>query len=132
MFEEGNTPIQVAIKLDITTQEVERIYKEYWRLNGLYKLNEIYAELKENIFSFVKLYQFTKKEGMTQQQVIDAFKIAEEIPNLEAERQYIEDCIDDDGPKIFELKGQKESLVKELRSMLEEVESAGEYGKNQL
>ena len=57
---------------------------------------------------------------------------AEEIPNLEAERQYIEDCIDDDGPKIFELKGQKESLVKELRSMLEEVDSAGEYGKKQL
>lgn len=132
MFEEGNTAVQVAIKLDIETQDVERLYKEYWKLKGLYKLNEIYAELKDNIVSFVELYHLTKKEGMTQQQVIDALKIAEEIPNLQAERQYIEDCIDDDGPKILELNKRKVTLDSELRFILGEVESAREYRNNQL
>ena|GEM_PF-962772 len=132
MFEEGNTPVQVAIKLDIETGEVDRLYKEYWKLNGLHKLNEIYKELGSNILSFAKLYQFTKKEGMMPHQVIDALKIAEEIPNLEAERQHIEDCIDEDWPKIFELKRRKESLATELKSILEEIESAREYRNNQL
>jgi transcriptional regulator len=131
-FEQGNSPVQVAIKLDVETREVDRLYREYWNLKGLHQLNDLYAELKENIFSFVKLYRLTKNEGMTQQQVIDALKIAEEIPCFEAERRYIEDCIDEDWPKIFELKRQKESLTKELRSILEEVESAREYRNNEL
>jgi transcriptional regulator len=126
LFEQGNNPVQVAIKLDIQTQEIERLYKEYWKLNGLYKLNEIYADLKDNIFSFVKLFEFTKKEGMTPQQVIDVLKIAEEISNLQAERQHIEDCIDEDWPKIFELKRQKEALTKELHAFQEHVEFARE------
>src|SRR5439155_1223229 len=75
-----------------------------------------------NIFSFVELYQLTKKEGMTQQEVIDALKIVEEIPNLQAERQYIEDCIDDDEPKIFELKREREWLDCELKFLREHVE----------
>ncbi len=125
LFEQEFTPVQVAIELDLETDEIDRLFREYWKLSGLHKLNEIYAELIDNIFSFVKHYQSTKKEGMTPQRVINALKIAEEIPNLEAERQLIEDCIDEDGPKIFELKRQKESI-------LEEVESAREYGNNQL
>jgi transcriptional regulator len=132
LFEQGNTLVQVAIKLDMETREVDRLYREYWNLKGLHGLNDIYAELKGNIFSLVKLYRFTKKEGMTQQRVINALEIAEEIPKLQAERRYIEDCIDDDGPKILELKRQKDSLLKELRSILEEVESARQYRKNQL
>ena len=41
LFEEGHTPVQVAIKLDIETGEVERLYIEYWKLKGLHKLNEL-------------------------------------------------------------------------------------------
>ena len=96
LYEQAKTPLQVAIKLDIEPQEVDRLYKEFWNIKGLYKLNEIYAKLKDDIFSFVKLYQFAKREGMTPQRVINALKIAEQIPNLVAERQLIEDCIDDD------------------------------------
>jgi hypothetical protein len=126
LFEQAKTPVQVAIKLDIETEEADRLYREYWRLSGLHKLNEIYAKLKDNIFSFVKLYQLTKKEGMTPHQVIDVLKIAEEIPNLQAERQHIEDCIDEDWPKIFELKRQKEALIKGLHAFQEHVEFARE------
>jgi len=41
LFEQGNTPVQVSIKLDIETGEVDRLYKEYWKLKGLHKLNEL-------------------------------------------------------------------------------------------
>lgn len=132
MFEEGNTPVQVAIKLDMETREVDRLYREYWNLTGLHGLNDVYVELKGNIFSLVKLYHHTKKEGMTQQQVIDALKIAEKIPNLEAELRHIEDCIDTDGPKVLELKRQKESLDSELKFLREHVEFTRENSDNKL
>ena len=35
LFEQGNTPVQVAIKLDMQISEVDRMYKEYWESNGL-------------------------------------------------------------------------------------------------
>lgn len=35
LFEKGNTPVQVAIKLDIETGEVDRLYMEYGKLKGL-------------------------------------------------------------------------------------------------
>ena len=37
------------IKLNIKTEEVDRLYKEYWKLRGLHKLNEIYAELPQRV-----------------------------------------------------------------------------------
>ncbi|MRN62384.1 MAG: hypothetical protein FIO03_10150 [Nitrosopumilales archaeon] len=55
LFEQGNTSVHVAIKLNIETDEVDRLYREYWKLKSLYKLNEIYVESKEKILSFVKL-----------------------------------------------------------------------------
>lgn len=69
---------------------------------------------------------------MAPHQVIDALKIAQEIPNLEAERRYIEDVIDEDTRRIFELKRQKVSLANELNSMLEELQSFREYRDNKL
>ena len=69
---------------------------------------------------------------MAPHQVIDALKIAQEIPNLEAECRYIEDVIDDDTRRIFELKRQKVSLANELNSMLEELQSFREYRDKKL
>jgi hypothetical protein len=88
--------------------------------------------LKGNILAFVKLFQFTKKEGMTPQRVINALKTAEEVQCLEAERRRIADIIDEDGPKILELNRLKVSSANGLTSILEEVESAREYRNNQL
>jgi hypothetical protein len=42
MFMEGKTPTQVAIALNLREKEVSEYYKEYWQLNGLYKLDRIY------------------------------------------------------------------------------------------
>ena len=78
LFEQGNTSVHVAIKLNIETDEVDRLYREYWKLKSLHKLNEIYVESKEKILSFVKLYQLTKREGMTPQRVIP---MRYELPN---------------------------------------------------
>jgi hypothetical protein len=58
--------------------------------------------------------------------------MAEEIQFFEAERRRIADIIDEDGPKILELNRLKVSSADELKSILEEVESAREYRNNEL
>jgi hypothetical protein len=42
MFTENKTPIQVAIALNLREKEVNEYYREYWQLEGLYKLDQIY------------------------------------------------------------------------------------------
>jgi hypothetical protein len=134
LFEQGNTPVQVAVELDMELGEVDRIYKEYSESNGLHDFNQVNSEIKNSgsISGFIDVYQLAKQEGMTPQRVIDGLKIAEEIPFLEAKYQHIKDNIDLDRPRIFESKRQKESLANELKSMLDELQSFREYRDNQL
>jgi transcriptional regulator len=107
LFEQGYTPVDVAVKLDIDTGEIGRIYKEYWNLKGLYNLLQVYEELKGEISSILKLYQLTKKEGMGPEQVVNLLKIAAELPNLESRYKVIRS-------NIFALERREESLENRL------------------
>ena len=57
MFMEGKTPMQVAITLNLREKEANEYYREYWRLNGLYSLNQIYEEIEHGLWSVVELYR---------------------------------------------------------------------------
>lgn len=103
LFEQGYTPVEVAVKLDIDTGEIDRIYKEYWNLKGRYKLHQVYEELKGEISPLLKLYQLTKKEGMGPEQVVNLLKIAAELPNLESRYEVIRS-------NIFALERRRERL----------------------
>src|ERR687892_1553968 len=69
MFEEGSTPIQVAIALNLRENQVREYYREYWDLNGMYQLNQIYEEIGNAIWSVIELHRRAKAEGLTPQQV---------------------------------------------------------------
>ena len=60
-----------------------------------------------------------------QQQIVNAVKSAEKLPYLEAECQL-------NNANIDELNKQKESLVSQFESMLEEVKLARQYRENEL
>src|SRR5712692_10351447 len=83
LFEKGNRPIDVAIKLDLPEDEVTKLYRDYWKLKGLYDLNELYEEIGGEIFPVVQLYIHTKKAGMGPQQVVNALRIMERLPSIE-------------------------------------------------
>jgi hypothetical protein len=44
LFTEKRTPTQVAIELGSSTDETEKFYTNFWRLEGLYELYNIYQE----------------------------------------------------------------------------------------
>ena len=65
MFSQNKTPIDMTTELNLKVNHVEKIYKNYWKLKGLYKLYNLYEEHIENDFpSFLKLYKIIKEEAV--------------------------------------------------------------------
>ena len=94
MFEEGSSPIQVAIALNLRANQVSEYYREWWKLNGLYQLNQMYEELGNDIWSISELNRRTKAEGLTPQQVSRILKTTITLEynnrNLEYEQARLE------------------------------------------
>ena len=49
LFSEGKSPVQVAIALNLPEPEVAKFYVDYWKLKGLYTLNQVYDKNKDDI-----------------------------------------------------------------------------------
>jgi hypothetical protein len=69
LFEDGSHPIQVAIALDLRDKEVGQLYKEWWNLNGMYQVHQVYEELGNDIWAIAELNSRRKAEGLDIQQV---------------------------------------------------------------
>ena len=44
LFSELETPVEVALALDLPVDQVQAIYREYWKLDGMHRLVQIYEE----------------------------------------------------------------------------------------
>jgi len=91
LFAEGKTPVQVVIALDISPDEVHAIYREYWELKGMYKLNVVYEEAKDSLPSLLKLYKIVKEQDMGEDEVRNVLKLANnnELPYLQDKVEYL-------------------------------------------
>src|ERR687892_617743 len=90
MFNEGRNLIDVATALNLREKEVSEYYREYWNLNGMYNLNQIYEEIKDDIWSVLELHGKMKTEGLSPQQVSRILKttitLEHNIRDLEGEQ----------------------------------------------
>jgi hypothetical protein len=84
LFSEGKSPNEVAITLNVREPEVTKLYGEYWRLNQLYDLNQIYEETRGNFSYLVELWRLMKAENMTVAHAIRLLRIANrDLPSVE-------------------------------------------------
>jgi DNA-binding transcriptional MerR regulator len=84
LFFEGKNPLQVAIELNLKESDVTEYYKEYWKLNDLYELNQVHDEIKDDISYFLELYKSSKDAGMSIDHVKRLLEIANNnLPTLE-------------------------------------------------
>jgi hypothetical protein len=84
LFSEGKTPEEVAIALNLRQTQVTEFYTEHWKLKGLYMLNQIYEEIKDDIGPFVKLYISAQVARMGVKQVVRLLEIANNyLPSVE-------------------------------------------------
>lgn len=87
LFDEGKTPIQVAITLNLPSVDVTWLYTEYQKLIGLQELNQLHKEIGDDIFEFHRTYKFIKAHGYVPSQLIEAAEHLDELPLLRSERE---------------------------------------------
>src|ERR671918_1121504 len=94
MCMDGYNPAQIAITLGLREKEVSDYYREYWNLNGMYYLNQIYEELREDIRSLIELHRRMKSESLRPQQVPRILRrnitLEHNIRDLEGEQARLE------------------------------------------
>jgi DNA-binding NarL/FixJ family response regulator len=89
LLDEGKTPIQVAITLNLPSAEVTRLHTEYRKLIGLQELNQLHKEIGDDIFEFHRTYKFIKGHGYVPSQLIEAAGHLVELPLLRSEREQL-------------------------------------------
>jgi uncharacterized coiled-coil DUF342 family protein len=90
LFSEGKTPVQVVIALDIPADVVQAMYREFWELTGMHRLNVIYEEKKDSLPSLLKLHKIVEEQRMSEGEVINVLKLANnnELPYLQGKVEY--------------------------------------------
>ncbi|MDQ6862454.1 MAG: hypothetical protein M3044_01385 [Thermoproteota archaeon] len=93
LFSEGKTPVDVVVTLDLPADEVRAIYRDYWALNDMHELVEVYDQT--SLPSLLKLYRIVNAEGMGEQEIINILKLANnnELPYLQERTDYLRDQI---------------------------------------
>lgn len=85
LFSEGKSPVQVAIELNIRASEAIIFQREYWELEGLHILNQIYQEIRDGTWNFVNLWKSVKAAGMGVPHVNRLLTIANnDLPSVES------------------------------------------------
>src|ERR671915_781844 len=60
LFSQGKTPLDVAAELNIREVEATKYYREYWRLKHLYRFDQIYEDVKDDIVHIIRLHRTMK------------------------------------------------------------------------
>ena len=84
LFLNSKRPIDVAIELNLSPDDVEYVQQEFWLLNGMDDLALAYLEIKNNLDLFLSLFHLMKKNKIINQKDIKTvLKYATELPSLE-------------------------------------------------
>jgi predicted transcriptional regulator len=85
LFSKGNTPLQASVALNIRQSDVTKYFREYWKLQGLQKLDSLYRKTNGKIWLIWKLYKkLVKEKGMSIEQVVNAVNISvNKLPYME-------------------------------------------------
>lgn len=91
LFSELNTPVEVAIELDLPADQVMAICQEYWKLNGMYGLAQIYEEAKSDLHDLLRLHKIVKDLGMNEDDIRNVLELAKynQLQNVQREAQRI-------------------------------------------
>ena len=95
-FSEGKTPLDVAIALDLPADEVQAIHREFWELNNMHELAEVYEEIRPYLSSVLRLHKILNDRGMGEQEIINVLELANnhQLQHLQWKVEYLRNDID--------------------------------------
>ena len=74
----------MAITLNLKEPEVHELYRQYWSLQQLHDLYQVYEKIKDGIGSFVELHRLIEAAGMDINHVKRLLEVANgELPKVE-------------------------------------------------
>jgi DNA-binding CsgD family transcriptional regulator len=111
LFSEGKRPVQVAITLNLGEPEVTKLYREYWKLKRLHKLNSIYEEIGDDIRHIIEIYRRAKKEGQGIEHIVKLLQLANE----------------DNASGILQLERRRKWMIDEIHDLDTQIESSQSY-----
>jgi hypothetical protein len=118
LFSKGRTPIEVKIALNMQTEEVERYYKDYWKLKGLHELCRYYeTEIKKDLHSFLKLYKNVRSLGIQDYEIVHVLSNITKLSYFDSDLKTKEKEI-----KILSIK--KENIISELDDLDASIEES--------
>jgi hypothetical protein len=65
LYTEGKKPFEVAIELGIREAQVNKFFREFWKLKRLNQLYDIYPQIRHSLPIFLKLHKVLKRKGLT-------------------------------------------------------------------
>ena len=111
LFAQEKTLLQVAISLKIRQSVATKLYREYWKLKRLHKLNLIYKETNGKLGPFLKLYRLIKEKSMSIEQVANVVEIdIYKLPYMESLYKQLNDEVD-------KLQYAKQVLVNDIQAL---------------
>jgi hypothetical protein len=76
LFNQGKTPVEVAIELKLTEPPVSKLYKEYLHLKGYPEIVSLCDKIGEDAWAYLELYQLCNSIGMSNTEIVKAVDIA--------------------------------------------------------
>jgi hypothetical protein len=120
LFKENKNLVDVAIILNIDTDEVLSFYNDYLRLLNLQKLMTIYREMEDDIYLLEYLYHELKSEGLATRK--DIHRIIEQAGKLRSLDQTLMETAKDIG-RLSSAKVHLEKDVDELTRNIDEYDA---------
>jgi hypothetical protein len=117
LFSQAKTPVEVAIELGLDEKQITKFYREYWKLKGLYKLNLIHDEIKDDVVHFAKLYRLSKAVGKSAEDVVSLLNIANnDLPALEDKYKKLQRDLNDLESRSLDASITLEDLKSQIRT----------------
>ena len=131
LYKKGKSPIEVAIKLDLSPQEARSLYLDYLSLNNHHHFTETFKQFdNDSLQDIINLYHLMKQEGIGKKEIVETSKMINDLPKIKEEYHDISDQLSDlqkqrdfylsDNKllinKNFEMNNESNSLLSKLES----------------
>jgi len=84
LFEEGRSPLAVAVALNLRADKVSEFYREFWDLKQIHDFNKMFFETGGHLAPILKLYKMLRAAGYHVEQVTRLLRLANnDLPRLE-------------------------------------------------
>lgn len=123
LMEEGKSSLDIAIELNLSSDEVQGFRQEYLTLKDEDELRGVYRRIGGKIDSFLILYEMMNKEGLLPEEAVWALEEYGSFKNINIEYTHLTRDLRPLREETNQLEQKREMLVSENERLTDENES---------